>query len=442
MLISEFSDRISSNSAKVSKVNQHWFPKWIRRFSTFVDERPGGIDAVNFEAVVKFSQQLRDTGIPAWKRLQAIEAIDCYQNLMPVSFAKVDLRAMKQKLTQIAGAEQRGGPAVEAHLTAAEELEPEIIRRSIAELRVQRYAADTERAYLNWIKRFTHFCGDREIESYGEPDIKEFLTELAVDRAVAESTQTQALAALLFLFQGVLGRELEFLDFRRADKPPSLPVVFSQEEILRFRPLFFDRNRLMFDLMYGAGLRHKECRRLRVKDIQFDHHQIIVRDGKGEKDRVTLLPESVVKPLKDRLAQRLDLHNRDIEEGCGGVYLPYALETKYPNAEQEFCWQYIFPSRQRSIDKRSGKLRRHYLSASLFAGVFKKALHKSGIDKHAVPHTLRHSFATHLLENGTDIRTVQELLGHKEVATTQIYLHVMKKPGLNIKSPVDLIENP
>ena len=163
MLISEFSDRISGSSAKVSKVNQHWFPKWIRRFSTFVDELPGGIDAVNFEAVVKFSQQLRDTGIPAWKRLQAIEAIDCYQNLMPVSFAKVELRAMKQKLTQIAGAEQRGGPAEEAHLTAAEELEPEIIRRSIAELRVQRYAADTERAYLNWIKRFTLFCGDREL---------------------------------------------------------------------------------------------------------------------------------------------------------------------------------------------------------------------------------------------------------------------------------------
>ncbi|MCL4123232.1 UNVERIFIED_CONTAM: hypothetical protein GTU68_031406 [Idotea baltica] len=307
------------------------------------------------------------------------------------------------------------------------------------ELRLQGYAYDTEKAYLGWLRRLDDFCGDTPLVQASEKQIRAFLTRMATDGDVAANTQNQALSAFLFLFEKVLHRKLGYLDVQRSDKPVSLPVVFSQQEIAELAVLFYGRNRLMFDLMYGGGLRHKECRRLRVKDIQFDHQQIIVRDGKAEKDRVTILPERSIVPLREQIEITRRLHDRDLDEGFGEVFLPYALARKYPNANREFAWQYIFPSRQRSKDPRSGKLRRHYLSDGLFAGVFKKALKRSGIDKNAVPHSLRHSFATHLLENGTDIRTVQELLGHKDVSTTQIYLHVMNRPGLAVTSPADVV---
>jgi len=306
-----------------------------------------------------------------------------------------------------------------------------------AELRLQRYAFETEKAYLGWIKRFAIFCGSDQLQDFGEPEIRAFLTHLAVERQVAGPTQKQAMSALLFLYQKVLGRELAYLEIRRAEKPRSLPVVFSQQEIKRLADFFDGRNRIMFDLMYGAGLRHKECRRLRVKDIFFDQNQILIRDGKGEKDRVTVLPRVVAPDLKRQIEKVREVHVADLEAGFGSVHLPYALEKKYPNAAKEFCWQYVFPSRQRSRDPRTGKFRRHYLSDSVFCDVFKRHLRAAKIEKNAVPHSLRHSFATHLLENGSDIRTVQNLLGHKDVSTTMIYLHVMNEPGLAVESPAD-----
>jgi integron integrase len=318
--------------------------------------------------------------------------------------------------------------------------EPKVIREMRAELRLMHYALDTEKAYVGWIRRFMRHCDSEELRSFGESEIKEFLTELAVYGKVAAKTQDQALAALLFLYKRVLGRELEFIDAVRSKKPVTLPVVLSRAEVQRLLPEFQGRNRLIFQLLYGAGLRHRECIRLRVKDVCFDEGHIVVRSAKGEKDRITVLPESSVASLKAQIELVRELHEQDLAEGFGRVYLPYALERKYVNANRQFGWQYVFPSRQRSRDTRSGAQRRHHLSDSVFGDYFREAVKRAGINKSAVPHSLRHSFATHLLESGADIRTVQELLGHKDVATTMIYTHVMNRPGIGVRSPVDGME--
>ncbi len=243
------------------------------------------------------------------------------------------------------------------------------------------------------------------------------------------------------LYQKVFGRELEFLDAVRSNRPDHRPTVLSREEIGRLYPLFGGRNQLIFQLLYGSGLRHREALRLRIKDIEFDQGHIVVRDGKGEKDRVTVLPGTCVDSLHGQIETARLLHTQDLAEGFGNVYLPYALARKYPNAAREFGWQYLFPSRQKSRDPRTGIIRRHHIQESSFGRAFRSAVTRAKIDKPAVPHSLRHSFATHLLEDGADIRTVQELLGHNDVSTTQIYLHVMNKPGLAVKSPVDRLSS-
>lgn len=437
MSLSTFQQRIHLKESGVTKNEREWFPRWLKRYCSFHGfSTTSNPIPVSVELAKAFSCSLKESNTPAWQRLQGVLAIDCYQRLM--GFSAADFSEMK-KLLRTAAAQDRNMPIGDVRVDPSEQSLPEPMRLMIVELRLQGYAYDTEKAYLPWIRRFINFCGTEELAGVGQAKIREFVSHLAVDRNVAASTQKQALSALLFLYEKVYGTELEFLDIYRSEKPPKLPVVFSQEEVAKLAPMFEGRNRLMFDLMYGSGLRHKECRRLRIKDIHFDLHQIIVRDGKGEKDRVTVLPNTCIEPLKEQIEVARKLHVKDLEEGFGEVYLPYALDRKYPNACREFCWQYLFPSRQRSKDKRSGKFRRHYLSGSLFCGAFKKALKAAEIDKHAVPHTLRHSFATHLLENGSDIRTVQELLGHDDVATTMIYTHVMSRPGLAVISPADAL---
>ncbi len=306
-----------------------------------------------------------------------------------------------------------------------------------ARLRLLHHPLSTERAYLGWMNRFLKHLAGRHPAICGESDIAEFLTNLALEGDITASTQNQALSALLFYYEKVLGRDLAFINSVRAKSSEYRPLVLTKAEIAALFPHFSGASRLMFLLMYGGGLRHKECRTLRIKDICIERREILIRDGKGMKDRVTCLAENAVQAVQSQIAAVRTLHALDCSEGYGSVYLPFALSKKYPHAAKEFCWQYLFPADRRSVDPRSHVTRRHHIHETTFANHFKRALRLSQIDKPAVPHSLRHSFATHMLENGADIRTVQELLGHKDVRTTMIYTHVMNRPGLSVVSPSD-----
>ena len=286
-------------------------------------------------------------------------------------------------------------------------------------IRVKHYSIRTEQAYVNWIRRFILFHRKRHPNQMGAAEIEAFLTHLAVEENVAASTQNQALSALLFLYREVLHKELDGpINALRAKKPKRLPTVLTKEEVHRLIGHLSGDHLLMAKLLYGSGLRLMECLRLRVKDIDFAQRQIIVRDGKGEKDRVTMLPESLVAPLQAHLQSVERLHQEDLARGFGAVYLPYALERKYPNADREWIWQYLFPSQRLSVDPRSGVVRRHHLDESGLQKAVRAAARAAGMTKKVSCHTFRHSFATHLLEDGYDICTVQELLGHKACPAT------------------------
>ncbi len=305
-------------------------------------------------------------------------------------------------------------------------------------MRFKRLSFRTERTYWDWIKRFILFHDKRHPRELGELEVTAFLTHLAAQRNVAASTQNQALSALLFLYRDVLRVELGWVDgFERASRPPRVPVVLGKGEVQRLLASVPGRYQLFCRLLYGTGLRLMEGLRLRVKDVDFERRQILVRDGKGGKDRVTMLPESLVDPLRAHLIRVQAQHGRDLAAGLGTVQMPFALAEKYPNAEREWAWQWVFPSALISVDPRGDVRRRHHANETSIQRVMKAAVKASGLTKAASCHTLRHSFATHLLEAGYDIRTVQELLGHKDVSTTQIYTHVMQKPGLGVRSPLD-----
>jgi integron integrase len=307
-------------------------------------------------------------------------------------------------------------------------------------MRFKRLALRTEQAYLDWIKRFIFFHAKRHPKDMGEVEIQAFLTHLAAERNVAASTQNQALGALLFLYGQVLGRELKFMaDFARAHRPVKIPVVLSKPEVQRLLAAIPPKYQLFFRLLYGTGMRLMEALRLRVKDIDCARNQIVIHEGKGFKDRVTMLPESLQPAIGEHLKRVKLLHEQDLKAGLGAVALPGALRVKYPNAEREWGWQWVFPSTTISVDPEDGKRKRHHVNDTSVQRVMKTATRMAQLVKPATCHTLRHSFATHLLENGYDIRTVQDLLGHKDVATTQIYTHVMQKPGLGVKSPLDAI---
>lgn len=308
-------------------------------------------------------------------------------------------------------------------------------------IRLKRYSIRTEHAYTHWIRRFILFHGKRHPREMGAPEVEAFLSDLAVQRNVAASTQNQALAAILFLYRDVLGIELPWLqDVVRAKRPARLPVVLTRREVEAVLARLDGRDWLMASLLYGAGLRLMECVRLRVKDIDFAMRQIVVRDGKGAKDRVTMLPEKLLSPLQLQLKKAKALHDADLAAGFGEVHLPYALAQKYPNASREWGWQYVFPASRRSIDPRSGVERRHHLDPKTLQRSVRNAVRAAGLAKPASCHTFRHSFATHLLEAGYDIRTVQELLGHADVKTTMIYTHVLNRGGRGVRSPLDAVD--
>ena len=307
-------------------------------------------------------------------------------------------------------------------------------------IRYKHYSIRTERSYSDWIKRYIYFHNKQHPKDMDERHICAFLTHLAVDKKVASSTQNQALCALVFLYRQVLKKEVgDFDNMVRAKMPSKLPVVFTREEVKHVLLQLEGVNWLMGQVLYGAGLRVMECVRLRIKDIDFGYRQIVVRDGKGKKDRVTMLPEIIVDELQRHLLKVKKVHETDLKAGFGAVYLPYALERKYKNANRSWTWQYVFPASRRAIDPRSGVERRHHISESVPQRAVKKAIRRSGITKAGSCHSLRHSFATHLLEAGYDIRTVQELLGHKDVSTTMIYTHVLNRGGKGVQSPGDTL---
>lgn len=308
-----------------------------------------------------------------------------------------------------------------------------------AEIRVRRYSYRTEKAYVDWIHRFVVFHGKRHPREMGGPEVAKFLSHLASDRNVAAATQNQALAALLFLYKRVLNVKLPWIaDVVRASRPKRLPTVLTQRDAQRVLANLQGVYWLIGALFYGSGLRLTEALRLRVKDLELSSCRVVVRDGKGNKDRVTILSASLVPHLRTHLEKVRELHDQATEQGFGGVNLPYALERKYPHAYLQWGWQYVFPATRPSTDPRTGNRRRHHLFEDSVQRHVRNAARAAGIHKPVSPHTFRHSFATHLLENGYDIRTVQELMGHKDVSTTQIYTHVMAKGKNSVKSPFDV----
>ncbi len=315
---------------------------------------------------------------------------------------------------------------------------PRLLDRVRAAIRTKGYSIRTEQAYVDWIRRFILFHNKRHPLDMGKAEIEAFLTHLAVNRDVAPSTQNQAFSALLFLYRLVLDQDLPWLDnVTRAKKPKRLPVVLTPAEVELLLKRLSGTKWLMASLLYGSGLRLLECLRLRVQDIEFERGQIMVRNGKGGKDRVTVLPDPAVAPLRRQIERVRIIHEEDLSGGFGEVYLPFALERKYPNAAKSFGWQYVFPADKLSTDPRSGRLQRHHLGETVLQRAVRQAVRLAGIEKPASCHSLRHSFATHLLERGHDIRTVQELLGHKDIRTTQIYTHVMGRGAMGVKSPLE-----
>ncbi|HEY7169058.1 MAG TPA: integron integrase [Candidatus Binatia bacterium] len=315
---------------------------------------------------------------------------------------------------------------------------PRLLDQVRQALRARHYSHRTEKSYVHWIKRFILFHHKRHPLEMGESEIGCFLSALATDSHVSASTQNQALNALLFLYRQVLNKDVAFIDgVVRAKRPHRLPVVLTRAEVKSIVDGLEGIDWLIVMLIYGAGLRLLECLRLRVKDLDLECNQIVIRGGKGDKDRHTMLPTAVNERLSKHLERMNRLHQRDLEKGLGRVSLPNALEQKYPNAGREWGWQWVFPASSHFIDQATGEARRHHLHESVVQKAVKEAVRKSGITKPASPHTLRHSFATHLLEDGYDIRTVQELLGHRDVSTTMVYTHVLNRGGKGVFSPAD-----
>jgi integron integrase len=424
-----------------------WGQVWFTKLARFHGVGEPAKWVFGRDEVVAYLKALKAHGTPTWKRLRAVEGLMEYQQ----SVRKADapfLADMRDTLQERAGQERLGsaeGDEVDESPGKIDPNEPEVIRELRRALRVQHKALKTERAYVGRVWAFMEKRRLDTLESFKKitaRDVEAHLTELAVRENVAESTQDQAYYALLFLFRYVLKRDMDCIDAVRSTKPKLVPTVMSRDEITRVFSHLDGLMLTMAQVLYGAGLRLNECLRLRVKDIDFDQMQIIVKRGKGKKDRITPFPNQLREPLKRLVQRRLMLHERDLAEGKASVWLPHALSIKYPNAHTEFKWQFVFASERLSRDPRTGKLHRHHIHKSTFPLNLARAAEMAKIPKQVTSHTFRHSFATHLLLDGADIRTVQELLGHNDVKTTMIYLHVMNRHDVRVVSPLDRLLGP
>ena len=418
-----------------------WYVSWAQGFARSLKGKP--LRARSTEDVHRFLVSLKNKkGIEPWQVQQAHDAlVFLYHEFLK---RDIEIPAIAQLNNSYPASEGKAiiQPTFRDSVVSRAELNAryqEVFERLRTALRVRHYSIRTERAYEEWIRRFLSFHGSAPLTKMGAGEIKTYLEYLAEIRGVSASTQNQALNAIVFLFVQVLEVEPgEFGDFVRAKRPSRIPVVLTKDEVTRLLDELTGIHQLMAGLLYGAGLRLMECVRLRVKDVDFGSHQIIVRDGKGSKDRITVLPERYEAPLKEQLTYAKALFDQDIEGGTVGVYIWPALERKYPHASREWIWQYVFPSDRLSVDPRSKRVRRHHLHENTLQRAVKHAAFKAELSKNVSCHALRHSFATHLLEAHYDIRTVQELLGHADVSTTMIYTHVLNRPGLSVKSPADI----
>ncbi len=423
-----------------------WYVTWAEKYSKSLKGVPlGKHSPAHVEAFLHNLKQ--KPNIQDWQISQASDALRVlYQSFFKLAWA--DPWPIAQDLFKkdqdsngppVSGSEPSQTPF---QCAPPREKLPDHVQNALdkvtTEARLRQYSLRTEKAYLSWVQRFSAFFKFRSFDELGPNDVKSFLSYLVERRNVSASTQRQALSALVFLFEQTLKMPFgEIGEFARAKRPKRLPVVLTRPEVTQLLDGIYETPGLMAGLLYGSGLRLMECVRLRVKDIDFAQGQIVVREGKGKKDRITMLPERFIAPLQQHLEDVRQLHTKDLNEGLGEVYLPPALARKYPKAGREWHWQYVFPSRQLSVDPRGGNVRRHHINENTLQKAVKTAAAQAGLNKLVSCHTLRHSFATHLLEAGYDIRTVQELLGHSDVSTTMIYTHVLNRPGIAVKSPLD-----
>jgi integron integrase len=404
-----------------------FFVMWVERF---LRSASAGLNVSDKDRLMHFVDFLaRDRHCEDWQREQASRAVTLYLE----GFCK-------ERGDSNGGGEMAddGGLGVEV---AGDCDWPDGFRDGLervkALIRLRHYSYRTETSYLDWLRRYGAYASEHKLAWGEEATMRTFLSYLATVRNVAASTQNQAFCAVSFLFREVLKVEIKGMEAVRAKRGPKLPVVLSVEETKQVLDAVTGSKRLLLAVTYGAGLRVSETVRLRVKDLDFDQLLVFVRGGKGDKDRSTLLSAKIVKPLKAHLERVKKLHEEDLAKGYGEVYLPHALDVKYPNAGREWGWQYVFPAKALSVDPRSGKVRRHHIGEVVLQRVMKGALHTAGIAKHASVHTLRHSFATHLLMKGVNIREVQEYLGHSNVETTRIYTHVIRTLSNTAQSPLD-----
>lgn len=410
--------RFLIESCSISQKYAGFYAYWVSKFIIFTNQR-GIIDLdKSFRLFCKHLLQKKD--IADWQVNQAKKAINIYQNDF--------LQSIPDKINSVKRSFK------DEHLV--------VINRLRKMIRIKHYSYRTEKSYIGWIKRFFYYRENSKYKNstqdFDAVDVKDYLTYLAVERKVSASTQNQALNALLFLYRHVLGIDLENLEkVVRARRRSTLPVVLSPDEIQKLFNNLSGKNLLILQIIYGAGLRLREFLRLRIKDIDFNNHLIFIRSTKGNKDRATILPKVIIESLIKHIELAKFVHNKDLANGYGEVFLPKALQRKYPQAAKQFGWQYLFPSSKLSVDPLSGKIRRYHISEKVVRTALAKTIKKAGIIKHVTVHTLRHSFATHLLMKGVNIRQIQELLGHKNLETTMVYTHVIKDLQNAPKSPVD-----